>query len=111
MIFQNVFYNLVLSATVASAFNLYKPTIKAPLAAGGQGVDGGQEVESEWKLLKPVAPREAKPFRPVGGHIGADIESTTWQPVHPKEMKLKRVPQREVIITASLCPFFFPLHL
>ena len=102
MIFPNAFYHFVFSATVVSAFNLYHPTVNSPLkTAKAQGLDVSVgDIESEWKPLKPVAARNAEPFRPVGGQLGVDIDPSSWQPVnvHPRSLTIKRVPQRVCLL-------------
>lgn len=83
MYIKYVVYGLVLSATVASAFNPYhKPAVSAPKVGS---VGGTTQNLKEWKPLK--APRDAEPFQPVE-EKPVDLEQ--MRPL--SEMHIKRVP-------------------
>ena len=76
-------HGLVLSATVASAFNPYhKPAVSVPKVAS---VRGTTQNLKEWRPLK--APRDAKPFQLVE-EKPVDLEQ--MKPL--SEMHIKKVP-------------------
>jgi len=77
-------HGLVLSATVASAFNPYhRPAVSVPKVGN---VGGTTPNVKEWKPLK--APRDAKPFQPVE-EKPVDLEQ--MKPL--SEMHIKKVPR------------------
>jgi len=76
-------HGLILSATVASAFNPYhKPDVSVPKV----GSVGGSH--KEWKSVK--APRNAEPFQPVREK---PVELDQMKPL--KEMHVKRIPRAD----------------
>lgn len=85
MYLQNVLQGLILSATVASAFNPY-----VPKGTNGAMRAGGSQDWSGWKPVKEaLEERGAEPFVPVSQHYG-DVKalgSSKWTPVVPRNGK------------------------
>lgn len=86
MYIKYVVHGLILSATVASAFNPYhKPVVSVPKVGS---VGGTAQNVKEWKPLK--APRDATSFQPVE-EKPVDLEQ--MKPL--SEMRIKKVPRAD----------------